>query len=953
METFTLQNGLTVHFLRKKKTGRVRAQMLYHFGSCAEVSHEERGLAHVVEHMIFKGTKRNYFLRSEDVKKVCPNLELSNAMLSRDELEKLIDKSDYDTVGSLTALHALHLSESDIDSLGRMYGASLNAFTSLEQTSYYFETTPGNIVPFLQIFANSAASTHFQNDQINSELKAVLQEMKMGNDNAPRMAVQKAMELTYGVNEIGHLSTIGSELDLMKLNKTVVTNFFQKYYHPWNATLFLVGEFDPDHLRPLVHEYFQTIGRNEYQGKTAVEALEQRVYGKNNSKLSAALTEVMTKVDSLTNQSYRRVLLGRCRDMEAAIQNKCTSAPTSLKAVIPPPMKQHVVQYRPACRPLWVYSWRLPKGIPTAVTRGLELLTGGGHDSRLEKALVSTGKVASVAVFCDTYRHAGTLTALIRPLPTSDQSLVENMLVSELTRPVTAKEVVRANNQLNTEWTAMQENVQELTTTWVQQYDREHPERILEKPVMGDVTTAQAAISRTRSILVELQPFQNDHDTAEFGARQKVRQENAGKVQSVKNRVTAIVPPYSRRFFPRPTPLKRLSMPCADNEVPDLWKNETILFHPTSRMMHVRVHPKRAREHALTDLANSVGMYCVEKEAISSISVLEHAGAAFGRNSLTIPAANKKRVQCVEKFLLMHQSTVLDADVLENAKRVTMEGLKQAETDAMSVAHHELANIFQRADPYSFQDAIDYVEALSMDTVNAELTARRQHQTTMIMHPGEVFPEPADCGCGGGDDDEKETDKKVVPVLRHIPLNRTQSVVVLARKGSFKTTCPVEYMRKHDLLYHIVFHSLGSRLYDIRKKTGIFYGAGGALGVAANTKNVGYDYLLTRVETQDVERVTGLLRDMLTTLRTNPGIEAHEVEAAKRWYESTWVQRIADISSCCSAVHDLQRLFPKENWQKLPTTLMKKANETTAAMMNEVAKSVFDNAWDVEIVVGN
>jgi hypothetical protein len=270
----------------------------------------------------------------------------------------------------------------------------------------------------------------------------------------------------------------------------------------------------------------------------------------------------------------------------------------------------------------------------------------------------------------------------------------------------------------------------------------------------------------------------------------------------------------------------------------------------------------------------------------------------------------------------------------------------------MSVAHHELANIFLRAAPYSFEDAIAYVGALTMDTVNVELTRRRQHQATMIMHPGEVFPEAADCGCGGRDDEE-ETDKKVEPVHRHVALNRTQSVVVLARKGTFKSTCPVDYMRKHDLLYHIVFHSLGSRLYDIRKKTGIFYGAGGSLGVAANTKNVGYDYLLTRVETRDVERVTGLLRDMLTTLRTNPGIEAHEVEAAKRWYESMWVQRIADIGSCCSAVHDLQRLFPKENWQTLPTTLMKKANETTAVMMNEVATSVFDNAWDVEIVVGN
>ena len=63
METYTLKNGLTVNLLPKKRSGRVRAQILYHFGSCAEVSKEERGLAHVVEHMVFKGTRRHYFIK--------------------------------------------------------------------------------------------------------------------------------------------------------------------------------------------------------------------------------------------------------------------------------------------------------------------------------------------------------------------------------------------------------------------------------------------------------------------------------------------------------------------------------------------------------------------------------------------------------------------------------------------------------------------------------------------------------------------------------------------------------------------------------------------------------------------------------------------------------------------------------------------------------------------------
>jgi len=92
-----LENGMQVVVFQNKSLPKVLVQIAYDVGSYVEGS-GERGLAHLIEHMIFKGT--NTF------------------------------------------------SESDIDAIARKYGAHFNASTSLDVTTYYFETNKNNWKPF-------------------------------------------------------------------------------------------------------------------------------------------------------------------------------------------------------------------------------------------------------------------------------------------------------------------------------------------------------------------------------------------------------------------------------------------------------------------------------------------------------------------------------------------------------------------------------------------------------------------------------------------------------------------------------------------------------------------------------------------------------------------------------------------------------------------------------------
>ena len=127
-----LKNGMTLLVYPDHSSPKVLVQIAYDIGAYVERS-GERGLAHLIEHMIFKGTQK--------------------------------------------------LSETDIDEIARKYGASHNAFTSMDVTSYYLETNRNNWKPFISILADCMQNARFEEQHLASELKAVIQELKMYKDD--------------------------------------------------------------------------------------------------------------------------------------------------------------------------------------------------------------------------------------------------------------------------------------------------------------------------------------------------------------------------------------------------------------------------------------------------------------------------------------------------------------------------------------------------------------------------------------------------------------------------------------------------------------------------------------------------------------------------------------------------------------------------------------------------
>lgn len=207
---YTLDNGLTVLVCPKQLAPKVSLQLWYNVGSKHEAT-GEKGMAHFIEHMIFKGTKKL-------------------------------------------------LSESDINLITQKLSGYANAFTSFDYTGYLFDIPIANWDKVLPVFADCMTNCSFEQDHMNSEVKAVIQELKMYRDDFTWTLADGLITAIFDSHPYHH-PIIGYKQDLWSLHRDTLIKFYKKYYVPQNAALVLVGDLDPESAFEKVKEVFGSIPR--------------------------------------------------------------------------------------------------------------------------------------------------------------------------------------------------------------------------------------------------------------------------------------------------------------------------------------------------------------------------------------------------------------------------------------------------------------------------------------------------------------------------------------------------------------------------------------------------------------------------------------------------------------------------------------------------------------------
>jgi zinc protease len=147
------------------------------------------------------------------------------------------------------------LSESDINMITHKLSGYTNAFTSYDYTGYLFDFPSQQWEAALGILADCMRNASFKEEHLNSELKAVIQELKMYKDSYVSSVIEDMIGMMFSDHPYHH-PIIGYKQDLWSLKRESLVQFYQKHYIPNNATLVIVGDIDSEKTKELAMKEF-------------------------------------------------------------------------------------------------------------------------------------------------------------------------------------------------------------------------------------------------------------------------------------------------------------------------------------------------------------------------------------------------------------------------------------------------------------------------------------------------------------------------------------------------------------------------------------------------------------------------------------------------------------------------------------------------------------------------
>lgn len=211
---YTMSNGLRVLLFPDKSKPTATVNITYLVGSRHE-GYGETGMAHLLEHMVFKGTPRH------------PNIP-----------QELTE-----------------------------HGAQPNGTTWLDRTNYFetFSATDTNLVWALDLEADRMVNSRIAKKDLESEFTVVRNEFESGENDPGSILLERTISTAFLWHNYGN-STIGARSDIENVPIERLQAFYRRYYQPDNAMLVIAGKFDEQRALALVREKFGRIPRPDRTG---------------------------------------------------------------------------------------------------------------------------------------------------------------------------------------------------------------------------------------------------------------------------------------------------------------------------------------------------------------------------------------------------------------------------------------------------------------------------------------------------------------------------------------------------------------------------------------------------------------------------------------------------------------------------------------------------------------
>ncbi|MAH85547.1 MAG: peptidase M16 [Rhodospirillaceae bacterium TMED8] len=207
-ETFTLQNGMQVVVVNNPRVPVVTHMVWYKVGS-ADEGVGETGIAHFLEHLMFKGTKSR-------------------------------------KPGEFSQIIARH-------------GGQENAFTSRDYTAYYQTIAVDKLGLMMSMEAERMTDLVITPEELEPERQVVIEERLSRVDNNPSAVLREQINASLYLSHPYRTPIIGWRHDIEELKINRILDFYKRFYRPNNAILVVAGDITAKELRPLAEKYYGII----------------------------------------------------------------------------------------------------------------------------------------------------------------------------------------------------------------------------------------------------------------------------------------------------------------------------------------------------------------------------------------------------------------------------------------------------------------------------------------------------------------------------------------------------------------------------------------------------------------------------------------------------------------------------------------------------------------------
>lgn len=257
---YTLDNGLKIYLTQNKNEPNIQTLVPVRAGSTYDPK-ETTGLAHYLEHLMFKGTEELGTLDWEKESAILDQIsEAYEAHKAENDPEK--KKLIYKQIDSLSSEAAKYAVPNEYDKAVSSIGAKgTNAFTSNERT-VYVNTIPSNeLEKWVKLEADRFGSLVMR--LFHTELETVYEEFNRGQDQDGRKVYSTMNKNLFPGHPYGEQTTIGEGEHLKNPSMVNIRNYYNTYYRPNNMAICMSGDFEYEHAVQLIEKYWGKMVPNE------------------------------------------------------------------------------------------------------------------------------------------------------------------------------------------------------------------------------------------------------------------------------------------------------------------------------------------------------------------------------------------------------------------------------------------------------------------------------------------------------------------------------------------------------------------------------------------------------------------------------------------------------------------------------------------------------------------